>query len=65
MLCLHSIFEFGRFEGGLDEEIGMGAALLQLHDDVDERHLGAAILHVECLEVAGQDVLVVLSANLL
>lgn len=49
--------------GGGGEEVGVVAALLQVHDDVEQRHLVSSSFGVEGLEVFRQDELVVLPAR--
>lgn len=53
----------GTHHGSHGEEVRVVAALLQIHHDVEQRHLVATPLGVECLEVPRQDELVVLPAT--
>lgn len=46
--------------GGGGEEVGVVAALLQVHDDVEQRHLISSSFGVQSLEVFRQDEFVVL-----
>ena len=42
------------------EQVGVVAALLQVHHDVEQRHLVPSALGVQCLKVPRQDELIVL-----
>lgn len=53
----------GTYHGGHREEVGVVAAFLQVHHDVEQRHLVPAPLGVQRLEVAREDELVVLPAQ--
>lgn len=50
----------GTYHGSHGEEVGMIATFLQVHHDVEQRHLVPAPLGVQCLEVPREDELVVL-----
>lgn len=52
---------FWRLQTGFGEQIGVVRALLQLHDDVQQGHLGSAVLHTQSLEILGQNVAIVFS----
>lgn len=52
----------GTYHSSHWEEVGVVATLLQIHHDVEQRHLVPTPLGVECLEVPREDELVVLPA---
>lgn len=51
------------YNGGGREEVGVVAALLQVHDDVEQRHLVSSSFGVQGLKVFRQDEFVVLPAR--
>ncbi len=55
---------FGSYNGGSGEEVGVVAAFLEVHDDVEQRDLVSSSFGIQSLKVFRQDEFVVLPANI-
>lgn len=54
---------FESYNSSRGEEVGVVAAFLEVHDDVEQRHLVSSSFRVQSLKVFRQDKFVVLPAN--
>lgn len=51
------------YDGGSGEEVGVVAAFLEIHDDVEQRHLVSSSFGVQSLKVFCQNEFVVFPVN--